>query len=140
MYSIVDRKSFENLDNWLNIVKENNGDDGYVIGVAANKNDLYKNATVTDKEGEKYAKKHNAIFKKTSVKDKVGIKELVEELVKEYLDLYKNPNETYSIDPKTLKKGSIIKPQKKGCCPSSKGNNNPHQNNNDGLEQNSIEM
>ena len=87
VYSIIDRKSFENLDYWLNKVKDCIGSDGYVLGIAANKNDLYANAVVKDSEGKAFADKNKVIFAKTSVKENSGIEQLVEELVNKYVSL-----------------------------------------------------
>ena len=114
VYSIIDRKSFEDLDYWLDIVKENNGDDGYVLGVAANKNDLYQNATVSDEEGQEYAKKINAIFTKTSVKDAVGINELIDGLLKQYINTYKEDIEPDFTKLENNKDNNNHK--KKKCC------------------------
>ena len=111
VYSIVDRESFEKLDTWLNLVKDEIGNDGYILGVAANKNDLYSQAAVSDKEGQSYATKVGAIFEKTSVKDKSGIKELIEKLVKKYIEVYKD---TKKQDFTQLNNNQA--PTKKGCC------------------------
>ena len=58
-------ESFNDLNMWLNIVKEINSDK-IVLGVAANKADLYKEAKVTDEEGRKYAKEIGAEWRSTS--------------------------------------------------------------------------
>ena len=97
VYAINDRKSFNDLNMWLNIVKEINSDK-IVLGVAANKADLYKEAKVTDEEGRKYAKEIGAEWRSTSsLLDDCGIDELVDILFNKYIIL------------KTLKKtGSFI--------------------------------
>ena len=97
VYAINDRKSFNDLNMWLNIVKEINSDK-IVLGVAANKADLYKEAKVTDEEGRKYAKEIGAEWRSTSsLLDDSGIDELVDILFNKYIVL------------KTLKKtGSFI--------------------------------
>ena len=69
VYSIIDKKSFQSLSKWLKLVKEINGEDGYVLGVAANKSDLYKKSVVSDWQGQDYAKKIKAIWKSTSAKE-----------------------------------------------------------------------
>ena len=80
VYSIIDKQSFLDLGKWLKLVKEINGEDGYVIGVAAYKSDLYKNSVVTDWQGQEYARKIKAVWKLTSAKEEdKGINNLIEE-------------------------------------------------------------
>ena len=113
VYSIVDKASFDDLDMWIKIINENIGEDGYVLGIAANKSDLYKEEKVKSTLGEGYAKKVNAIFKTTSAKDH-GISELVEQLLKKYLEKYGNTQ-----NQKGDKLGHPIPNEpikKKSCC------------------------
>ena len=125
VYSIVDKKSFQSLNKWLNLVKEINGEDGYAIGVAANKSDLYKQSVVPDSQGQEYAKKIKAIWKSTSAKDEDrGIEELIEELVKIYIEKVKERN-----NPEFIKLNNNKENKKKegGCC-RGKGTNNKNLN------------
>ena len=87
VYAIDDKKSFNDLNIWLNIVKEINSDK-IVLGVAANKADLYKKAQVTDAEGRKYAKEIGAEWRSTSsLLDDSGIDELIDVLFNKYIVL-----------------------------------------------------
>ena len=116
VYSIIDKKSFLDLDNWLKLVKEGNGEKGYVLGVAANKWDLYLQSEVTDKKGKEYAKKINAIWKSTSAKEESkGIEELISELTMEYIKIEESGGNirTESI---RLDKNMASKDKKGGCC------------------------
>ena len=125
VYSIVDKKSFQSLNKWLNLVKEINGEDGYAIGVAANKSDLYKQSVVPDSQGQEYAKKIKAIWKSTSAKDEDrGIEELIEELVKIYIEKVKERN-----NPEFIKLNNNKENKKKegGCC-RGKGTNSKNLN------------
>ena len=112
VYAINDLDSFKELPFWMDIVKENNGEDGYVLGLAANKNDLYKESKVEEKDGQNYANKINALFMKTSVKDAFGINELIEQLLKHYLCKYNVEAKKGIVDikPNNVPEG------KKGCC------------------------
>ena len=56
-----------------------------VIGVAANKCDLFGQEVVTEKEGIEFAKEINATFKQTSAYSNIGIQELLRELGLRYL-------------------------------------------------------
>ena len=124
IYSIIDKKSFQDLDTWLNLVKERNGEKGYLLGIAANKSDLYEQSEVSDEEGKKYAKKIKAIWKLTSaLKENKGIDELIEELLNNYINYEeKGNNEDVKIK---LDKSSFSKDNKKekGCCKNKKNKN-----------------
>ena len=120
VYSIVDKKSFQALNKWLKIVKEINGEDGYALGVAANKSDLYKQTVVPDSQGQEYAKKIKAVWKSTSAKEEdKGIEVLIDELLEIYLAKQHNNN-----NPEYIKLNNKDENKKKegGCC-SGKGHN-----------------
>ena len=120
VYSIIDKKSFQSLNKWLKLVKEINGEDGYAIGVAANKSDLYKQSVVPDSQGQEYAKKIKAVWKSTSAKEEdKGIEVLIDELLEIYLDMQTGNN-----NPEYIKLNNKNENNKKegGCC-KGKGNN-----------------
>ena len=120
VYSIVDKKSFQALNKWLKIVKEINGEDGYALGVAANKSDLYKQTVVPDSQGQEYAKKIKAVWKSTSAKEEdKGIEVLIDELLEIYLAKQHNNNNTEYIK---LNNKDENKKKEGGCC-SGKGHN-----------------
>ena len=101
VYAIDDKNSFNDLGMWLNTVKEINSDK-IIIGIAANKSDLYKDAKVTDQQGKKYAEEIGAEWRSTSsLSDDSGIDELVDVLFNKYIKM------------KSLKKtGSFVDPEK----------------------------
>ena len=109
---------------WLNLVKERNGEKGYLLGIAANKSDLYEQSEVSDEEGNKYAKKIKAIWKLTSaLKENKGIDELIEELLNNYINYEeKGNNEDVKIK---IDKSSFSKDNKKeeGYCKNKKNKN-----------------
>ena len=114
VYSIVDKQSFLDLGKWLKLVKDINGEDGYIIGIAANKSDLYKNSVVSDSQGQEYARKIKAIWKSTSAKEEDrGINILIDELVQIYVKMDKDNN-----NPQGLKLNNNKKNKKRegGCC------------------------
>ena len=123
VYSIVDKDSFTALDKWLELAKNSNGTQGYSLGVAANKSDLYKENIkdiIPDSKGKEYAQKINAIWKSTSAKeDSESIEELMNELMEDYINNIKDLNNndaSYRLDSTILSKK-----EKHGCC---KGNSN----------------
>ena len=114
VYSIISMDSFKALDYWSNLYKETIGDDA-ILGIAANKSDLYMDQEVPDSMGEEFAKEHNGFFSLISAKNnKVQLDNYINKLVKEYLK--KNPN--------VIKNGKKIKlgddddavEIKAGCC------------------------
>ena len=123
VYSIVDKKSFEALDFWLDLVKKENGDTGYTLGVAGNKSDLYQDSKVPDIKGKEYAEKIGAIWKSTSAKeDSKSIEELINELTENYIreNNAKNQFSTIKLNNKFFNK----KQEKKGCCGSDNNKKN----------------
>ena len=121
IYSITDRKSFQNLDTWLNLVKEQNGEDGYSLGIAANKSDLYEESDVDDEEGKKYAEKINAVWKLTSaLEENKGIDELIDELINNHIN--NQEKEESNLNDATIKldNSAFSDENKGGCCKSKK--------------------
>ena len=120
VYAIDDENSFKDLDMWLNIVKEINNEN-IILGIAANKADLYQNAKVTDEQGKQYAEKIKASWMSTSsLLDDNGIDGLVDELLERYLktsgNKINNENKGITINNKNMEdneKGA-------GCCVSKK--------------------
>ena len=129
IYSIVDKKSFQDLDVWLNLVKERNGKKGYSLGIAANKSDLLEQSEVDDEEGKKYAEKVNAIWKLTSaLEENKGIDELIDELLNNYINIVQKES---NFDDVTIKldKSSFSKKKETGCCKGKKNKGNNIRNN-----------
>ena len=88
VYDITNYKSFEEVDFWLNTVKEIVGDTA-IFGLAGNKKDLFQNEKVTEEEGEKKAADNWALFKLTSAKTGSGINDFMQSLLEAYVEKYK---------------------------------------------------
>ena len=89
VYSIIDRSSFKELDYWLQYAKENKGDDDYILGLVANKSDLYDEETVTEEEGIKFASDNKIKFAITSaLKNSINFTSFVNELIGDYIDKF----------------------------------------------------
>ena len=90
VYSIDDSNSFEQLEYWNKLYKEQLGNN-ILLGLVGNKVDLIFNVQVTEDKGKEYAKNNNAIFAQLSAKEnRVGIIDYIERLVKEYYEMRKN--------------------------------------------------
>ena len=112
VYAIDDEESFNNLDDWLNLVKSSNKEEDIIYAVVANKSDLASENTIPDEKGKEYAKKIGAEWRITSAK-KEGIGELIHEL---FMKFYKN---LYSVDIFNDARMSFsisTKAKKRGCC------------------------
>ena len=89
VYDITNKESFEEVDFWVNSVKEILGDNP-VFGLAGNKKDLFTKEEVEEEEGEKKANEINAIFKLTSAKTGHGINNFMQILLEEYVKRKEN--------------------------------------------------
>lgn len=132
VYAINDEKSFNDLNDWLTIVKEINNEN-LILGIAANKADLYKIATVTDEQGKKYAQEIGATWRSTSsLLDDSGIDELVDILFKQYLNSEDNSisQDRIKIDDKdNIEKGA-------SCCGGKKENKKKKKSSKDDKDKN----
>ena len=113
VYSIDNRHSFEEINFWINFVKEIKEDDKYIIALVANKSDLIENQTVLDEEGNELAEKNKFEFLITSaLKDAEGFRKFVFKLFAQYIEMSGGMTKTIAIKLKK-KKG---KKEKKKCC------------------------
>ena len=62
------KNSFEQLNFWINLVKEVNKDKKIIFGIAANKSDLFESQIVSFEEGKKFADENDCLFFETSAK------------------------------------------------------------------------
>ena len=120
VYDITRKESYEELKNyWYNQLKECSPSN-IVIGIAANKCDLYDNEQVSEDEARNFANEIGAVFKLTSASTNQGIEELFKGVGCRVLD----PNYSENSDSNENKKNSGIKldeknadkKKKKGCC------------------------
>ena len=76
------------------------------MALVGNKNDLYEEQIVLDKEGKEYAKEINAIFKTVSAKTGDGINDLFQTIGNIFFnpnwDIYKDSIEDQKIKKKVL--------------------------------------
>ena len=124
VYAINDESSFKELNYWIDLVKNNLGEEGYVAGILANKNDLYENQVVKDEDGKNYAKSKGYKFKVTSALcEPIGFKCFLEELIEDYIKIAnpigkdsdnKNDKNTFTLWP--WRSNEKNKNKKKECC------------------------
>ena len=86
VYDITNKKSFVNLNEFYKELIKMNERDKMIIGIAANKSDLYENTEVNREEGEEYAKKINALYFESTATDHENVVNIFEELIKVYIE------------------------------------------------------
>ena len=87
VYDITNKKSFNNLKSfWINEIKQQIGDSGYVKAIIGNKIDLYLKEEVNEEEAENLAKEINGKFFRMSAKvhDSEKMEKFFEELLSDY--------------------------------------------------------
>ena len=102
VYDITNKETFEKVNHWINLVKEVNGNRNLIIGIAANKSDLYENTEVNREEGEEYAKNINALYFESTATDHENVVNIFEELIKAYINTFKKKDK--NIIPDSTKK------------------------------------
>ena len=110
VYDITKKSSFIELNYWVKIVEEELGDDP-ILGVCANKIDLFSMEEVNAKEGQEFANKINALFVETSAKeDPISFNNFIIKLLKQYhrsKNNIKNDEETIVLERKPSKRKKI---------------------------------
>ena len=76
-------KHFKNYQIFIKIIEINNKDK-IIIGLIANKSDLYENQQIEREEGKKYANDINAIFFENTAKEHECIENVFKEIIREY--------------------------------------------------------
>ena len=116
VYDITKRNTFEEVQNyWYNQIKEC-APKNIVLGIAANKSDLYDNEQVTEDEARKFAEEIGAVFKLTSASLNTGIEELFKAVGCKVLDPNYNINGSSTPNQKIVLDNKASGKKKKGCC------------------------
>ena len=113
MYDLTDRKSFENIDKWLNIVSQNFPGKSMIL--VANKLDLSdEKRIVTEEEGQKLAEENNVKFFEGSGQTGENVEEIFTELAEMIYENIVNDKDSFQSPNKKLAKNNQGK--KKKCC------------------------
>ena len=108
IYDITNQKTFENVKNWINQIKEEVSNKVTII-LVGNKIDDEDHRVVSTEQGEKMAKDFGLMFFECSAKSGVNIDSTFNELVKKTVENYS----------KVKMEGEKLKNKKggkKGCC------------------------
>ena len=112
VFDITDKKSFENLNKWIEDVKENSPKDCKYI-IIGNKSDLSDQRTISTFEIDKFVKEKQSSYFEVSAKNDEGLNEAFINLSKEIIK-DKNQEEIYQFYGH--KNSIIIEGSNKKCC------------------------
>ena len=123
VYAIDNEVSFNELNYWIELAKAELGDD-FVMGIVANKIDLFEEQQVKEEVAIEFAKKQNIKYRATSaLTEPLGFKSFLEELLIDYIKkidpsckdevpAYGGTNENSF----TIKQPKNSKKKKSQCC------------------------
>ena len=98
IYAINNKKTFENIENWLNEIENKKKKNNIPLVLFINKIDLEKEREVSFQEGEKLAQIYNMEFFECSAKDNINVNECFNCLIELIFQLYEDE---FNIDDKS---------------------------------------
>ena len=113
VYSIDSRESFEELNHWLNTLKDILDKNKYILGIVASKSDLVNEEIVSQNEGEEFAKKTGGIFRAVSSKENNKSVNLLFDIL---IDELSKINFESRSDSYVLEKKNFLKKKKRSRC------------------------
>ncbi|KAJ3447275.1 ras-related protein rab-26 [Anaeramoeba flamelloides] len=117
-YDLINRQSFEKLQQWIKELKENEAN--CKIYIAGTKYDLLKNheRVISKEEIEKYTNSHSAKYFETSAKTGFGIKKMFEVIAQEMISLNSKKKKNLKQIEKdlTIQLRNEKKKEKSECC------------------------
>ena len=126
VFAIDDRKSFDEVDFWVNYVKDILGEEKYILALVGNKSDLYEEQEVSEDEIKKKGEGIKAEVKITSAaKDAFGFRKFLNILLEEYInkiEIHEDRKESFSLKSKKYEENEeaendgIGNKKKKKCC------------------------
>lgn len=137
VYDITNKITFNCLkDYWYEAVSEN-GMRGIIFGIAGNKNDLFEDEDISEKEVQEFSNSINACFKLTSAKVNTSIDDifmmLAQKFIKSEFMLELMPKYVTNNNDEESEKNNKIKIENEEQDSDSKNSNN---NNNDNISDN----
>ena len=123
MYDVSDKKSFQNLDKWLNDISEHIIKEDVAIVLRGNKIDI-KPRNISYEEGYKYAIKNDMLYCETSSKEGINIDIVFENAIKNIIEkinvekkfeeeIAKNTSISTSL---RAVRGKEIREKERNCC------------------------
>ena len=121
VYDITRKTTFQNIDDWINDLR-NNGDKDMMIILIGNKSDLEEKRQVSKEQAQTKAEQYNIAFLETSAKSGDNINKAFTELVEQVYNVNMNNSQSDSLiginneDGVNLVNKDEEKSKKKGCC------------------------
>lgn len=124
MFDVCNKRSFEDLDEWLNEIKKNSVNQDASIILVGNKIDL-NNRNISLEDGSKFAKDNNLIYDETSSKEGINIVTVFNKVTKDIINKINMKNqfddevkENISLGIKESSRGKKGQGErgKKKCC------------------------
>jgi small GTP-binding protein len=116
VYAINDTKSFDNINKWLNNLKNVNSNSRLRMALIANKCDLEEERKINKEDGEGKAKELQMSFFETSAKMETGIKQcfdfIINDVINANIDKARKKVHTITLENANKNKG--------GCCAKNK--------------------
>ncbi len=113
MYSVIERFSFDKIQDWINSIKESSRE-GITIFLIANKNDYpEKQKEVTSEEGKALAKQLSLPFYEITSKDYSQVAQVMHDIVKEVVN--KDEDGLFRVEPLVLTKEKVKEKKKCNC-------------------------
>ena len=111
VYDISNKKSFENITDWMEYCQNKAGKISKMV-LVGNKCDIEEDKRqVSTDEGKKFADDNGMLFYETSAKNNINVKAVFEENAEEISKIMKENNYQLENDDKKIKKT-----KKTGCC------------------------
>ena len=133
VYDLTDRKTFDNLDKWYNEIKAHNNIDDIIVGIAANKCDLYINEEVNLDEAKNYCETIQGSIFETTATNYNSVNLLFQTLAEKYYEKFLKEKKSNNIKITSSTSLSLQNDQKitgKGqCCEGKKKNKELNKNN-----------
>jgi small GTP-binding protein len=123
VYDITNRKSFQDINSWLNECKDMCSKDIYIV-LVGNKNDLDNQRAISKDEGKRFAEENNLKFYETSALNGNNIEELFMNASSDLIDKIESGDCKIDLNSNGIKIGKFpnkeveesFSAKKNGCC------------------------
>ena len=116
VYDITSLKSYESLENWINMAEEII-ENSHICAIVGNKNDLYLNAEVKEEQLKNLATSKNYLFKVVSAKtNPKDFTDFLFELFKEYQNRFNSMARRQTVKLKSINTNNDPKANEKNKC------------------------
>ena len=116
VFSIDNLNSFESIDYWISVIKEELKDNNYILALVGNKMDLEQNEKKFDKEIEDKVNKHGIKYKylSSAKENPEGLKKFMEQLLIAYIEEF--GDKIIVAKSVRLNKEVVGKKKRENCC------------------------